>query len=132
MESIISRISGNINLPGLSKCRVIVANFFWLIFSLCLIISAFFLGRITKFMEGRPVFSFESKEAEELVYNEEKEKLFNTKIAPKGNIVASSGGKKYYYVWCKGVANLKESKKIYFDSEALAQKAGYTLAASCK
>lgn len=60
-------------------------------------------------------------------------KLFSaTQTVSTSTIVASSGGKKYYFVWCKGVSNLKESNKIYFATEDLAKKAGYTLANNCK
>lgn len=45
-------------------------------------------------------------------------------------IYASIRGKKYYYYNCK--STIKEANKIYFDSDAAALKAGYTLAAACK
>ncbi len=45
-------------------------------------------------------------------------------------IYASKRGKKYYFYNCK--SSIKEANKIYFDSEASAQKAGYTLSKTCK
>lgn len=126
MESIISRMLANFKLAG----SVYLLKFFWTILLFLLVISSFFLGRLTKFMETRPVFSFESREVEEAVYNKQKDELFG-KVSTS-TIVASSGGKKYYFVWCRGAANIKESKKRYFATEESAQKAGYTLANNCK
>ena len=45
-------------------------------------------------------------------------------------IYASRIGKKYYYYNCK--STIKESNKIFFDSDEAALRAGYTLAAACK
>lgn len=123
MESILSQIQEKINIGYL-------LNFFWLILCISLVILAFLLGRVTKFMEDSPAFSFESKEEMDRAYIKEKDDLFG-KISTS-TIVASSGGKKYYFVWCKGAGNIKPSKKRYFNTEEAAQKAGYTLAANCK
>lgn len=131
MESIIAQIEHKFKLGAL---RVFVNQEFWFILFILLFILSFFLGRLTKFMESRPVFRFESKEAEEKNYELQRHQLFglqNSKISTS-TIVASKTGKKYYFVWCKGATNIKDSKKIYFDSEVLAQKAGYTLANNCK
>jgi hypothetical protein len=81
-------------------------------------------------MENTPTFTFASAESSDKDFEKEKAELFG-KVSTS-TIVASSGGKKYYFVWCKGAANLKESKKRYFDTEEAAQKAGYTLANNCK
>lgn len=45
-------------------------------------------------------------------------------------IYASSRGTKYYFYNCK--STIKESNKIYFESEVEAKSAGYTLAKACK
>lgn len=45
-------------------------------------------------------------------------------------IYASKKGKKYYYYNCR--ATIKEENKIFFDSDAAALKAGYTLSKTCK
>lgn len=47
-------------------------------------------------------------------------------------IVASSRGSKYYYVWCSGAKSLSETNKIYFATEAEAEAQGYTKSTSCK
>ncbi len=39
-------------------------------------------------------------------------------------------GSKYYFYNCK--STIKEANKIFFDSEAAAEKAGYTLAKTCQ
>ena len=44
---------------------------------------------------------------------------------------ASSKGKKYYTANCGAGKNIKPANLIYFDTEAAAQKAGYTLSSSC-
>lgn len=49
-----------------------------------------------------------------------------------GTIVASKRGSKYYFTWCSGANSLSESNKIYFQTEAQAQVAGYTKSTSCK
>lgn len=49
-----------------------------------------------------------------------------------GTIVASKRGSKYYFTWCSGANSLSESNKIYFQTEAQAQIAGYTKSTSCK
>lgn len=107
-----------------------LVKFFWGILAVSLLILAFVLGRVTKFMENSPVFTFESKEQEEIYYEKEKNSLFDKKTT--SNIVASKSGKRYYFVWCSGAANIKESNKRYFATEELAQQAGYTLANNCK
>jgi hypothetical protein len=105
-------------------------RFFWVICVSCLLLLAFFLGRVTKFLENSPTFTFESKEQEEENFQSVKNKLFGA--VSTSTIVASKGGKKYYYVWCSGANNIKESNKRYFANEQAAEKAGYSLANNCK
>jgi hypothetical protein len=49
----------------------------------------------------------------------------------KGLLVASKTGKKYHFPWCAGASQIAEKNKIWFDSYAAAQSAGYTAAANC-
>jgi hypothetical protein len=49
----------------------------------------------------------------------------------KGFLVASKTGKKYHFPWCAGASQIAEKNKIWFDSYASAQSAGYTAAANC-
>lgn len=46
-------------------------------------------------------------------------------------LVASKNGKKYHLPYCSGASRISEANKIYFDSYAEAQKAGYSKAAGC-
>ncbi len=108
----------------------VLGKFFWFILVFLLIVLSFLLGRLSKFMENSPTFTFESKEQKEQYVNQQKDALFG-KITTE-TIVASKGGKKYYFVWCNGTSNIKESNKRFFATEELAQKAGYTLANNCK
>ena len=47
-------------------------------------------------------------------------------------VVASKNGSKYHYLYCAGAKQIKEENKITFATPALAESAGYTLAANCK
>lgn len=132
MESIISQIWEKSNFFYFPKIKSLLLNFFWSIFIFLILLLSFFLGRVTKFMEQSPSFAYESKVAEEQNYELEKSNLFTIGSISTSTIVASKGGKKYYFVWCKGAGNIKESNKRYFNTEELAQKAGYSLAANCK
>jgi hypothetical protein len=132
----------------INSARNFVSDFFLVLVFVISILTAFFAGRTVKFMENRPAFYFESKDDEQVYYQQildkEKERLFRQNggtfgVGSSSNsqrqdkiIVASKGGKKYYYVWCKGAGNIKEKNKRYFADEATAQKAGYTKSASCK
>ncbi|MEI6494533.1 MAG: hypothetical protein WCO03_00535 [bacterium] len=50
----------------------------------------------------------------------------------EGQVFASKNGKKYYYSWCSGGNRIKVANKVFFDTSALAEAAGYTIAAGCK
>lgn len=134
MEGIISRFFGFFKLwtPGLELkiTRKFVLDFFIFIIVFLLIITAFILGRLSKIFQETPIFSFESKEQEEEFFTREKNELFGKYST--STIVASSGGKKYYFVWCKGSENIREKNRVYFTDEVSAQKAGYKLASNCK
>lgn len=55
-----------------------------------------------------------------------------TKKTSSQNFFASSRGKKYYPVGCSAGKSLKQENRIYFGTREEAEKAGYTLSASCK
>lgn len=50
---------------------------------------------------------------------------------PQGLVLASKNGTKYYFSWCSGASRITEANKIWFNSYAEAQKAGFTPAANC-
>jgi hypothetical protein len=57
-----------------------------------------------------------------------------TPIQPKDpRVVASKASttKKYHFTYCPGAKQIKETNKLWFDNEILAQQAGYTLAGNC-
>lgn len=53
-------------------------------------------------------------------------------MSPGGQIVASRGGSVYHYPWCAGAQAMSPQNKIWFESEAAAQSAGYRPAKNCK
>ena len=44
----------------------------------------------------------------------------------KGLFVVSRGGKKYHWPWCSWAKKIKPENQVWFNSEAEAQKAGYS------
>lgn len=92
-------------------------------------LSSFFLGRLS----GQ-----ESSHAQilkdvshRIVYLEPSNDLSEAS-KPRGKVVASKNGKRYHYPWCKGASTIADKNKRWFQSEADAEKAGYTLASNCK
>lgn len=49
-----------------------------------------------------------------------------------GKIGASSGGTRYYYPHCSGLARIKPENRLYFDTSEEAENAGFSLAENCK
>src|SRR3989344_4759997 len=50
---------------------------------------------------------------------------------PRVVVSKASTTKKYHFTWCAGAKQIKESNKLWFETESLAQQAGYTLAGNC-
>ncbi len=92
--------------------------------------SAFFLGRLSSIFDQRPVFEIKDVN-DNFVFNNGNttEKAINTSTS---TIVASRKGKKYYFIWCKSVSNIKDSNRRYFKTEEEAKAAGLSLANNCK
>lgn len=140
MESIIAQIKdkfNSLNKEGkttlfLQKYRSKANNSFYLIVFILSIFIAFFMGRTVKFLENRPDFVFEEfSQSNSANFTNSADGASQT-IEDVPTIVASKGGKKYYFVWCKGAENIKEKNKRFFKTEEAAQQAGYTLATACK
>ena len=55
-----------------------------------------------------------------------------TVASTTGQIVASKGGTKYYFLSCAGASRISDANKVWFASVDAALSAGYTLAANCK
>ena len=70
-----------------------------------------------------------------LISNAQKKQTANAiqAVSPASQqVIASKNGTKYHYLYCGGAKQIKEENKITFASPALAESAGYTLAANCK
>ncbi len=63
--------------------------------------------------------------------SEKSEKSVSPGSASK-TFVAARTGKSYYYPWCTGAKRIAEKNKVWFATQAEAEKAGYTASKSCK
>lgn len=93
-----------------------------LILIFLLALSSFGLGRLSALQEARPPVAI---------------KMAPTASEPRGMyigglVVASRSGSAYYYPWCGGASNISPANKVWFNTEAAAQKAGYVPARNCK
>ena len=52
-------------------------------------------------------------------------------LPAKGKYAASKTGTSYHLPWCPGVAKIKESNKIWFQTKAEAESRGYKPAGNC-
>jgi len=102
-------------------------------------VISFGLGRLSKIREEKTPITIENvKENEETGES----KPLSTSNVDKTNssspstsskiFVASKNGKKYYYAWCESANVIKEQNRIWFSTQAEAEKAGYQPAANCK
>ena len=102
-------------------------------------VISFGLGRLSKIREEKTPITIENvKENEE---TSESKPLSTSNVdktnssAPSSSskiFVASRNGKKYYYAWCESANVIKEQNRIWFATQAEAEKAGYQPAANCK
>jgi len=99
-------------------------------------VISFGLGRLSKIREEKTPITIEN--VKENVETSES-KLLSTSNVDKTNstatskiFVASRNGKKYYYSWCESANVIKEQNRIWFSTQAEAEKAGYQPAANCK
>jgi hypothetical protein len=53
-------------------------------------------------------------------------------LDPRVVVSKSSTSKKYHYSWCSSGKQIKPENQIWYDTEAAAQQAGYTLAGNCQ
>ena len=102
-------------------------------------VISFGLGRLSKIREEKTPITIENvKENEE---TGESKPLSTSNVdktnssAPSSSskiFVASRNGKKYYYAWCESANVIKEQNRVWFSTQAEAEKAGYQPAANCK
>jgi hypothetical protein len=85
-------------------------------------LASFGLGRLSALQEAQPAVSVQGAEAAAAAIS----------VAPSGLVVASRSGTAYHFPWCSGAQSIKESNKIWFESEGAAQWAGYRPAKNCK
>jgi deoxyribonuclease-1 len=105
---------------------------------LCIVlisIISFNLGRINSLQKTPLKITGEANVYQATVGNSITNNKKNTPALPKDlRVVASKASttKKYHFTWCAGAKQIKESNKIWFETESLAQQAGYTLAGNCQ
>jgi len=95
-------------------------------------VISFGLGRLSKIREEKTPITIENAETSEskplLTSNIDK----TNSPATSKIFVASRNGKKYYYAWCESANVIKEQNRVWFSTQAEAEKAGYQPAANCK
>lgn len=116
-------------LPDL-KLRTLV-----IIFSLCMIVSSFFIGLMIGRSSSAQKLTSISGADEYVPFDNDILDLSKKQSEPlkdsDKNFVASDGGKVYYYKTCKGYTRIKEENRVWFKTELLAKASGYTLAKNC-
>ena len=96
-----------------------------MVFTVILVgLAGFGLGKLSSHAES-PVYIEYAKET-----GDEQESASSD--THSGQIVASKNGTKFYLPSCRGVGNIREENKIYFQTEEEAVAAGYTKASGCK
>ncbi len=99
-------------------------------------VSSFGLGRLSTYNKN----SFDSvsdNESIQVVKSEigksgEAQVLDEGDTQEKKMYIASKNGKLYYSIGCSGAKRISEKNAIWFASANDAEKAGYTIASSCK
>jgi hypothetical protein len=98
----------------------------WLIWQLLLLNNSYNLSNQSVFIE-------KSHRVGEINKEESATNPTTTKTYFKNfYIAASKSGTKYYYQNCVGLNRIKPENLIFFASESLAERAGYTLAKNCQ
>jgi len=93
-------------------------------------VISFGLGRLSKIREEKMPITIESSEISETIPLSTSN--VDSGIKADKIFVASKNGKKYYYAWCESANVIKEQNRIWFSTQAEAEKAGYQPAANCK
>ena len=98
-------------------------------------VIGFNLGRINAFNKTPPKTSEKATVYQAPVGTSAPNSPKQTPAQPKDlRVVTSkaSSSKKYHFTWCPGAKKIKETNKLWFANESLAQKSGYTLAGNCQ
>ena len=91
-------------------------------------LAGFGLGRLYEETPSPVAIQYSNKSSNDTLLNVDEQKTQTN----AGKIVASKNGTKYYFSDCRGVGNIKEENKIYFQSEEEAITAGLAKASGCK
>lgn len=103
-------------------------------------LASFGLGRLSVIWPEKEPIRI-TKNLESRIENiEDARPTDNADIAPPnskfqnsdGKYVASKNGTAYHFPWCPGALRIKEENKIWFETKAEAEKAGYRPAANCE
>lgn len=121
------------DIPQKINTYIVLRDAFWVstVFGLIfLLIGSIGLMLHTKQVEGVSISTFDGPAFTDTISNASN----FTKSSTIGNtetVYASRTGKKYYYSDCSGLARIKEANRVSFASAALAEQAGYSIAAHC-
>ncbi len=99
-------------------------------------VSSFGLGRLSTYSKNSPD-SVSDNESIQVVKSEigksgEAQILDEGDTQEKKMYIASKNGKLYYSIGCSGAKRISEKNAIWFASAKDAEKAGYSIASSCK
>lgn len=108
-----------------------------------LIVLLIILVGTASFGLGRLSAKGESKSPVRIVSNSENSSAGKATLANVSNsanssnlssakVVASKNGSKYHFPWCPGASQISDKNKIWFDSGAAAEAAGYERASNCR
>ena len=97
-------------------------------------VISFGLGRLSKIREEKTPITIENVKENAETSESKSLSTLNVDSGIKADkiFVASRNGKKYYYAWCESAKTIKEQNRIWFSTQAEAEKAGYQPAANCK
>ena len=97
-------------------------------------VISFGLGRLSKIREEKTPITIENVKENAQIGESKPLSTSNVDSGIKADkiFVASRNGKKYYYAWCESANVIKEQNRIWFSTQAEAEKAGYQPAANCK
>src|SRR3990167_5777867 len=97
-------------------------------------VISFGLGRLSKIREEKTPITIENVKENAETGESKSLSTSNVDSGIKADkiFVASRNGKKYYYAWCESANVIKEQNRVWFATQAEAEKAGYQPAANCK
>jgi|SRR3989344_5924336 len=97
-------------------------------------VISFNIGRINALQKTPIKIAGESNVYQATVANSSLKNKTPVPVQPKDpRVVASKSSttKKYHFTWCPGAKQIKETNKLWFETDIAAQKAGYSLAGNC-